>query len=56
LQTTRGDFREEIMRIATSRLITTSLVVFTALAAIEAKAATLEATSAAARCAAGQFA
>jgi uncharacterized protein (TIGR02231 family) len=46
LQTTRGDFREEIMRIATSRLITTSLVVFTALAAIEAKAATLEATSA----------
>jgi len=34
------------MRIATSRLITTSLVVFTALAAIEAKAATLEATSA----------
>jgi uncharacterized protein (TIGR02231 family) len=46
LQTTRGDFREEIMRIVTSRLITTSLVVFTALAAIEAKAATLEATSA----------
>ena len=34
------------MRIATSRLITTSLVVFTALAAIEAKAATLDATSA----------
>lgn len=34
------------MRIATSRLVTTSLVVFAALAAIEAKAATLEATSA----------
>ncbi len=34
------------MRIATSRLVTTSLVVLTAFAAIEAKAATLEATSA----------
>jgi uncharacterized protein (TIGR02231 family) len=34
------------MRIATSRLVTTSLVVFAALAAIEAKAANLDATSA----------
>jgi uncharacterized protein (TIGR02231 family) len=34
------------MRIATSRLVTTSLFVFAALAAIEAQAATLDATSA----------
>jgi hypothetical protein len=34
------------MRIATSRLVTTSLVVLAALAAIEAKAANIEATSA----------
>jgi uncharacterized protein (TIGR02231 family) len=34
------------MRIGTSSLVTTSLVVFTALAAMQAKAATIEATSA----------
>src|SRR5258708_37019506 len=42
----RGDLREGIMRSGKNCLVTTSLVVFAALAAMQAKAANVEATSA----------